>query len=147
MAFHAPSAGIGAAIVIVLLLIWKFLTGRRSFYMALPDFQDNMTPEAGKALYDATFKSLSDDLDAKVKEAKALNNPDKELLVWKDGRNVLNEFSNKYDEFLLKKQKTMPRENILHPNDAPAAQEAPAAPAAQEAPAVQTSTFKPEAYY
>jgi len=117
MAFHAPSAGIGAAIVIVLFLIWRFFTSRRSFYTSLPDFQDNMTPEAGKALYDATFKSLSDELDAKVKEAKELNNPDKELVIWKEGRNILNEFSNKYDEFLLKKQKATPQTEILHPND------------------------------
>jgi hypothetical protein len=166
MQFDAKSIAFGFLLAVLLMLVWRFVAGRTSFYTDLPDFPDNLSVEGAKALYDTTFKTLSDELDAKVKQAKELKNPDDELKIWKDGRNKLNEFSNKYDEYLLKKQKAQPDQAILHPNEpAPGATPTPAVMEAQApapevmmqapapapemaspmAPAV--SMYEPEPYY
>lgn len=129
MAFDAASAAIGALITIVLMLLWRWYSKRTSFYAAIPDFPVTLSVEAAKALYDATFKTMSDELDSQIKAAKEAKDSEKELMMWKEGRNVLNELSNKYDEFLFNKQNSMPQKDILHP-EAQAAPEAPAAPAA-----------------
>lgn len=174
MKFDAKSVALGFIIALLIVFVWRLISGRSSFFTNLPDFQETMTPDAAKAFYDATFQSLSADLEAKVKQAKELKNPDEELKVWKDGRNMLNEFSNKYDEYLLKKQKAQPTVAILHPNEAaPAAAPAtvmmdttisqtPASAAPSVAPATvmmdtmsqapasaapMVSTFEPEPYY
>ena len=112
MAFDARSAAIGAIIVIILLMVWKFLTSSRSFYSVLPDFQDSMTLQDANALYEATFKSITDEADANAQYARKVS-PEKELIELKEGRNILNKLSEKYEEFIMKKQKSMPQQEII----------------------------------
>ncbi len=144
MAFDALSAVIGAFAVILVFLIFRFFSGKRSFYSALPDFQINMSPEEAKALYDATFKSISDEYDMKLKETLATDSPEKHVALMKEGRDILGEFSDKYENFIMMKQKAMPQQEINMESPSPA----PEAPVSEApTPAPQTSTYEIEPYH
>jgi len=149
MKFDAKSVVVGFLLAIVLVLLWRLFSGQISFYTDLPEFQENMSPEAAKALYDSTYKKLTGELDDMMKQAKDVNNPDERLKILNDGQKKLNEFTSMYNQFISRKQKEQSTQDI--PQKAPEATPAPAsvptpapAPEVVQAPAV--STYEPEPF-